>query len=99
MPSLSEVGQDYARMVEDLNTAKGTVIQTLTTIAAENANICDEIAFVIARRVEQQSATSPKIYALYLLDSITKKVGQPYLRSFEVPCCHCPCLSAPCALI
>eukprot|EP00658_Telonema_sp_P-2_P069208 TRINITY_DN58315_c0_g1_i1.p1 TRINITY_DN58315_c0_g1~~TRINITY_DN58315_c0_g1_i1.p1 ORF type:complete len:219 (-),score=38.35 TRINITY_DN58315_c0_g1_i1:80-736(-) len=67
---------------------KLSLIQSLTTIAGENSQLSDEIAHVILRRVH----TAPqehKIPALYLLDSITKKVGEPYISAFAPRIVQC----------
>lgn len=82
MNHLSEVGEDYAESLKMLVSNSKPQIQSLTEIAAENADMADEIAFVIVQRV-YMAPPDQKISALYLLDSITKRVGGPYIWAFR----------------
>ncbi|KAK9836295.1 hypothetical protein WJX81_002795 [Elliptochloris bilobata] len=71
----------YASELADLTINSKPVINTLTMLAAENLRAAPSIAAAIERHV----ATCPpkhKLPALYLVDSIAKNVGQPFIGLF-----------------
>jgi len=69
--------EDYRNSLKELTLNSRPIIDNLTTIARENPQIADGIIAVIVERIR---TTRPeyKLYALYLLDSICKTIGNPY---------------------
>jgi len=82
MPAaLSDVGEEYYEQLQTLTCNSKPLIDSLTTIARENLDCCAEIA----RLIEQRITSAPyenKLVAMYLLDSVAKKVGGAYLSIF-----------------
>ncbi|EGV65892.1 hypothetical protein PSN45_003307 [Yamadazyma tenuis] len=74
---MSEIVQEYAQSLKELTFNSRPIIDTLTTIAAENTDEGDGILDVITARI-YKCLPEQKLFALYLLDSICKNVGNPY---------------------
>lgn len=71
------VVEDYAASITELTFNSRPIIDTLTTIARENTEEADGILNVITSRI-YKCIPEQKLFALYLLDSICKTVGNPY---------------------
>lgn len=75
--SQSIIVEDYAQSLAELTFNSRPIIDNLTTIAKENTNVADGIINAITNRI-LKCIPDQKLFALYLLDSICKTVGNPY---------------------
>lgn len=73
----SAIVEDYEASIKDLTFNSRPIIQSLTDIAKENTDVADGILNVITNRI-YKCIPEQKLFALYLLDSICKTVGNPY---------------------
>ncbi|QRG39837.1 hypothetical protein FDK38_004295 [Candidozyma auris] len=69
--------EDYEASIKELTFNSRPIIETLTTIAQENTEAAEGILNVITTRI-YKCIPEQKLFAMYLLDSICKIVGQPY---------------------
>lgn len=69
--------EDYEASIKELTFNSRPIIETLTTIAQENTDAAEGILNVITKRI-YKCIPEQKLFAMYLLDSICKIVGQPY---------------------
>ncbi|PVH16360.1 uncharacterized protein CXQ87_004236 [Candidozyma duobushaemuli] len=69
--------EDYEASIKELTFNSRPIIETLTTIAQENTAAAEGILNVITARI-YKCIPEQKLFAMYLLDSICKIVGQPY---------------------
>ncbi|KAF3994046.1 hypothetical protein FT663_00066 [Candidozyma haemuli var. vulneris] len=69
--------EDYEASIKELTFNSRPIIETLTTIAQENTDAAEGILNVITSRI-YKCIPEQKLFAMYLLDSICKIVGQPY---------------------
>ncbi|CAJ0649429.1 3600_t:CDS:2, partial [Entrophospora sp. SA101] len=79
---LESVYQDYLASLQDLTFNSKPIITNLTIIAQENI----PAAKAIAKSIEKQIHSCPpehKLPVLYLLDSISKNVGGPFVHLFS----------------
>ncbi|GMH38261.1 hypothetical protein BSKO_06145 [Bryopsis sp. KO-2023] len=67
---------------EDLTVNSKPVIDNLTTLAAENKESATRLSSTIEEHIRTCEAGS-KLPALYLVDSISKNVGEPFLTLFS----------------
>ena len=77
LDSQSTLVEDYAQSLNELTFNSRPIIDNLTTIAQENSNVADGIVNAIINRI-LRAIPEQKLFALYLLDSICKTVGNPY---------------------
>eukprot|EP01113_Clastostelium_recurvatum_P036522 TRINITY_DN5218_c0_g1_i5.p1 TRINITY_DN5218_c0_g1~~TRINITY_DN5218_c0_g1_i5.p1 ORF type:complete len:718 (+),score=131.51 TRINITY_DN5218_c0_g1_i5:28-2154(+) len=77
-----ELAQEYASELSDLTFNSKPIINNLTIIAGENLPAATEIVRVIEERLSKADS-DVRLPALYLLDSIIKNVGGPYLPLFS----------------
>lgn len=77
MSSDSAIVEDYDASIKELTFNSRPIIQSLTDIAKENTDVADGILNVITNRI-YKCIPEQKLFALYLLDSICKTVGNPY---------------------
>lgn len=77
MADQNEIIEDYAESLKELTFPARPIIDNLTDIASENANVADKILLAIKTRIAK-SIPDHKLPPLYLLDSICKSVGPPY---------------------
>lgn len=75
--SKSAIVEDYAQCLTDLTFNSRPIIDNLTTIAKENTNVADGITNAITNRI-LKCIPDHKLFALYVLDSVCKNVGNPY---------------------
>lgn len=68
---------DYAASLRELTFNSRPIIENLTTIAKENTDYADGFLHVITTRI-YKTIPEHKLFALYLLDSVCKNVGNPY---------------------
>ncbi|ODV95246.1 hypothetical protein PACTADRAFT_49994 [Pachysolen tannophilus NRRL Y-2460] len=68
---------NYVANLEDLKFNSRYIINNLTTIASENIDHADEIVKCIETRI-LKALPEYKLYSFYLLDSVSKNVGNPY---------------------
>jgi pre-mRNA cleavage complex 2 protein Pcf11 len=80
--SPAQFGQDYYNSLRELTFNSRPIIESHTTLAQENSQFSAEIVAAIERRIEK-AIPSQKLFALYLLDSITKNIGLPYTTLFS----------------
>lgn len=69
--------EDYEASIRELTFNSRPIIETLTTIAKENTDAAEGILNVITSRI-YKCIPEQKLFALYLLDSVCKIVGEPY---------------------
>lgn len=69
--------EDYEASIKELTFNSRPIIETLTTIAKENTDAAEGILNVITTRI-YKCIPEQKLFALYLLDSVCKIVGEPY---------------------
>lgn len=74
---MSEIVEDYKQSLNELTFNSRPIIDTLTTIALENLELAEGILNAIVTRI-YKCLPEQKLFALYLLDSICKNIGQPY---------------------
>lgn len=74
---MSEIIDDYRQSLNELTFNSRPIIDTLTTIAAENVNVAGGILDAISNRI-YKCIPEQKLFTLYLLDSICKNIGNPY---------------------
>lgn len=74
---MSEIVEDYRQSLTELTFNSRPIIDTLTTIAKENTQVAEGILGAIINRI-YKCLPEQKLFALYLLDSICKTVGNPY---------------------
>lgn len=73
----SIIVEDYAQSLTELTFNSRPIIYNLTIIARENTEVADGILKAITNRI-YKCIPDQKLFALYLLDSICKTVGDPY---------------------
>ncbi|EGW30407.1 uncharacterized protein SPAPADRAFT_63257 [Spathaspora passalidarum NRRL Y-27907] len=74
---MSDILESYQQTLSELTFNSRPIIETLTTIAKENPTVADGIIDLITQRI-RRAIPQHKLFALYLLDSICKTVGNPY---------------------
>ncbi|GME70747.1 unnamed protein product [Ambrosiozyma monospora] len=77
-----ELGSDYLNSLGSLTFNSRPIIQSHTTIAQENPDAASEIVKAIEKRI-QRAIPPQKLYAFYLMDSISKNIGVPYTTLFS----------------
>lgn len=80
--SAEQFGIDYATSLQSLTFNSRPIIESHTLLAQENTAFANEIVSAIERRIEK-AIPSQKLFALYLLDSISKNIGLPYTSLFS----------------
>ncbi|CAM0139655.1 unnamed protein product [Umbelopsis sp. WA50703] len=81
IPDPEALRHEYKRILFDLTFNCKPIITNLTILAQENK----QGASMIVREIEQQvrmNAPSQKLPVIYLIDSICKNVGEPYIQLF-----------------
>mmetsp|Transcript_21296 Transcript_21296/g.64073 ORF Transcript_21296/g.64073 Transcript_21296/m.64073 type:complete len:428 (-) Transcript_21296:966-2249(-) len=76
---------EYMDQLADLTTAVKSKINSLSMLAAEEAAVTPAAASAVAAAIEKRIQTaepSAKLPALYLLDSIVKNAGEPFVAIF-----------------
>ncbi|XP_050545811.1 uncharacterized protein LOC126908031 isoform X2 [Daktulosphaira vitifoliae] len=76
-----EVSEEYSNALADLNINSKPLINMLTMLAEENSAYAPIIVQCIERQLHKVQAES-KLPVLYLIDSIIKNIGQPYIQLF-----------------
>ncbi|KAG7660808.1 uncharacterized protein J8A68_005625 [[Candida] subhashii] len=74
---MADILEAYEQSLSELTFNSRPIIDTLTTIAKENSTIADGIIDLISQRI-YKAIPDQKLFALYLLDSICKTIGNPY---------------------
>ncbi|KAL0485426.1 pre-mRNA cleavage complex 2 protein [Acrasis kona] len=77
-----EVGIQYATALKELNSSSKPHINNLTTIAKENKRFYKDIVAEIENRIGT-AHPSQRLPVIYLMDSIIKNVGEPYITEFS----------------
>ncbi|TID30413.1 hypothetical protein CANINC_001014 [Pichia inconspicua] len=77
-----QIGDDYYTSLQALTFNSRPIIETHTTLAQENSQYAQDIVTAVEKRIEK-AIPSQKLYALYLLDSISKNIGLPYTSLFS----------------
>lgn len=77
-----QIGEDYYTSLQALTFNSRPIIETHTTLAQENSQYAQDIVTAVEKRIEK-AIPSQKLYALYLLDSISKNIGLPYTSLFS----------------
>lgn len=77
-----EFGNDYFNSLQELTFNSRPIIESHTLLAQENSIYASEIVSAIERRIER-AIPNQKLFALYLMDSISKNVGLPYTTLFS----------------
>ncbi|CAN6636682.1 hypothetical protein TRVA0_016S00342 [Trichomonascus vanleenenianus] len=75
------VRQDFLDSLQDLTLNSRPIITSLTVIAQENVRTADAVVKAIEEHITK-CAPAYKLPALYLLDSISKNIGNPYTVYF-----------------
>ncbi|KAI9286316.1 hypothetical protein BC943DRAFT_342727 [Umbelopsis sp. AD052] len=81
IPDLDALRLEYKRILQDLTFNCKPIITNLTILAQENK----QGATLIVREIEQKiraNASNQKLPVIYLVDSICKNVGEPYIQLF-----------------
>lgn len=73
----STIVEDYSQSLNDLTFNSRPIIENLTNIAQENKDEAEGILEAVKGRIKK-AIPEHKLFALYLLDSICKYVGNPY---------------------
>ncbi|VVC32299.1 RNA polymerase II-binding domain,ENTH/VHS,Subunit of cleavage factor IA Pcf11,CID [Cinara cedri] len=76
-----EVAEEYSSALADLNVNSKPLINMLTMLADENSAYASIIVQCIERQLHKVQADS-KLPVLYLIDSVIKNIGQPYIPLF-----------------
>jgi len=77
----AEIREDYLESLAELTVASRPIIKTLTEIAQENVDNAPAVVDAIAQH-STQCPPNQKLPALYLIDSICKNNGEPYVSLF-----------------
>lgn len=77
MVTTSTIVEDYSQSLSDLTFNSRPIIENLTNIAQENKDEAEGILEAVKGRIKK-AIPQHKLFALYLLDSICKYVGNPY---------------------
>lgn len=77
MADHSIIVEDYEQSIRELTFNSRPIIENLTTIAKENTDHAEGISRAITNRI-YKCMPEHKLFALYLLDSVVKNVGNPY---------------------
>ncbi|KAJ6226251.1 histone deacetylase rpd3 [Anaeramoeba flamelloides] len=75
--------QSYKDELEDLTINEEGLIQALTDLAGENKIYAPEITQLIIQRIKSVKESEYKLLTLYLLDSISKMIGEPFIEYFQ----------------
>lgn len=75
-------GNDYYSSLQTLTFNSRPIIESHTALAQENVQYAQEIVSAIEKRIEK-AIPNHKLFALYLLDSISKNIGLPYTSLFS----------------
>ncbi|KAJ6232934.1 pre-mRNA cleavage complex ii [Anaeramoeba flamelloides] len=73
----------YKDELEDLTINEEGLIQALTDLAGENKIYALEITQLIIQRIKSVKESAYKLLTLYLLDSISKTIGEPFIEYFQ----------------
>lgn len=79
--NLQAIGDDFYESLSDLTFNSRPIISSLTEIAQENVNAAQFITSAVEKRIEK-ATPNQKLFAFYLLDSISKNIGSPYTLLF-----------------
>lgn len=74
---MTDILEAYKQSLSELTFNSRPIIDNLTIIAKENPNVADGIVDLITQRI-YKTIPDQKLFALYLLDSICKIIGNPY---------------------
>ncbi|RLV96695.1 hypothetical protein JA1_000096 [Spathaspora sp. JA1] len=74
---MSDILESYEQALGELTFNSRPIIDNLTTIAKENPSVADGIIDIITTRI-RKAIPHHKLFALYLLDSVCKTIGNPY---------------------
>lgn len=77
-----QFADDYYSSLQALTFNSRPIIESHTALAQENSQFASAIVSAIERRIEK-AIPSQKLFALYLLDSISKNIGVPYTTLFS----------------
>lgn len=86
-PSQHTAAYEYDSFVSRLTFNSKDLITSLTRVAGENLHNTDAIVAVLEQRI-LSSAPPVKLPMLYLVDSIVKNIGGPYVNAFRVNLFH-----------
>ncbi|KAG0683347.1 hypothetical protein C6P40_003757 [Pichia californica] len=74
--------EDYYNSLQQLTFNSRPIIESHTNLAQENNIFAPQVVSAIEKRIDK-AIPSQKLFALYLLDSISKNIGLPYTSLFS----------------
>lgn len=77
-----QFADDYYNSLQSLTFNSRPIIESHTSLAQENSMFAPQITAAIEKRIDK-AIPSQKLFALYLLDSISKNIGLPYTSLFS----------------
>ena len=77
------VAEDFALLLKGLKRPDAPKIMALTSIAKDHLQFSREIAEAVEQRIFNASTSDEALSALFVIDSICKNVGGPYLSIFS----------------